>query len=388
MTTNPSKMSKPPRVGILGGGQLAQMLAQAARPLGIDIRVLVKNKDEALPGLEGCLTVGSPDDPDTAAAFAKTADVITLENEFVATRALRAIEETGTPLLPRLSTLTLIQDKWHQKEALIRAGIPVTACQAVATPGEVESFASVQGWPVVLKRRHMGYDGKGNATIRKPGDLNEAWLKLSEDGGQLYAEAFCPFERELAVIVCTSWTGEVAVYPVVDSVQRDHICHRVEAPGDLPAATAEHAASLAVAAIKAVGGIGSMGVELFLKRDGGILVNELAPRVHNSGHYTIEGCECSQFENHLRAILGWPLGSTGLHHPCAVMINLLGADDGPGFPRGLEQALKIPGAHVHLYGKKKSGRARKMGHLTVTGYSREEVRSRAEKAAAAIVFGG
>lgn len=382
------KMSKPPRIGILGGGQLAQMLEQAARPLGIDIRVLVKNSDEALPGLEGCQTVGSPDDPDTAAAFAKTVDVVTLENEFIAARALRAIEETGIPLLPRLSTLTLIQDKWHQKEALIRAGIPVTPCQAVATLGEVESFASVHGWPVVLKRRHMGYDGKGNATVRTPGDLSKAWASLSENSGQLYAEAFCPFERELAVIVCTSLTGEIAVYPVVDSVQRDHICHRVEAPSDLPGGLAERASSLAVAAIKAVDGIGSMGVELFLKRNGDMLVNELAPRVHNSGHYTIEACACSQFENHLRAILGWPLGSTALLQPHAVMINLLGAGDGPGSPGGLDQALKIPGAHVHIYGKKKSARRRKMGHLTVTGTSREETRSRAEKAAAAIVFGG
>lgn len=382
-----AQMNRAPRVGILGGGQLAQMLAQAAWPMGVEVRVLIKNREDALPGLEGCLTIGSPDDPATAAAFARTVDVVTLENEFISAHALSAIEESGTPLLPRLSTLSLIQDKWNQKETLIRAGIPVTPCRAVSTPMDVEAFAASHGWPVILKRRHMGYDGKGNATVRTPGELSAAWNKLSENDGHLYVEAFCAFERELAVIVCSSVRGEVAIYPVVDSVQNHHICHRVEVPSQLPAAIAERAASVAAAAIKAVGGIGSMGVELFLKPDGEILVNELAPRVHNSGHYTIEACTCSQFENHLRAILGWPLGSTGLIHPHAVMINLLGAGDGPGHPRGIDQALAVRGVHVHLYGKQKSVKGRKMGHLTVTGNSREDVRTLAENAAAAIVFG-
>jgi 5-(carboxyamino)imidazole ribonucleotide synthase len=377
---------KTPLIGILGGGQLAQMIAEAAAALPVHIRVMVKRREDALPGLDD-IVEGDANDPVAAAAFARGVELVTLENEFVNPDALAAIEQTGTPLLPSLASLLLMQDKWQQKKTLLGAGLPVTPCRAVDHADDAATFAGQHGWPVVLKRRHMGYDGKGNATVRGAEELMEAWTHLHNEQG-LFVEAFCPFERELAVMVARSTRGETAVYPVVETVQQNHICHVVRAPAPLPAEVATRAARLAVAAIEAIDGIGTMGVELFQTADGDILINELAPRVHNSGHYTIEGCSCSQFENHLRAILGLPLGATALRAPAAIMINLLGHGQGPGEPTGLAQARAVPGAHLHLYGKAQSMPGRKMGHITALGNTIEEAEQVAVKAAGALRFGG
>jgi 5-(carboxyamino)imidazole ribonucleotide synthase len=203
----------------------------------------------------------------------------------------------------------------------------------------------------------------------------------------LYVDAFCPYTTELAVIITRARDGAMAAYPVVETVQGNHICHVVRAPANVPAAIAGEASRQARLAIAAIDGIGSFGVEMFLTAAGEVLINELAPRVHNSGHYTIEACECSQFENHVRAVLGWPLGSTAMVAPAAVMINLLGSSAGPGTPQGLESALAIPGAHVHIYGKAKSGVGRKMGHITALGQTVSAAEGVAQAAASAIQFG-
>jgi 5-(carboxyamino)imidazole ribonucleotide synthase len=176
-------------------------------------------------------------------------------------------------------------------------------------------------------------------------------------------------------------------YPVVETVQRDHVCHVVKAPAPVPGEVAARAADVAQRAVAAVGAVGSFGVEMFLRRARDIVVNELAPRVHNSGHYTIEACLCSQFENHVRAVLGWPLGGTTMVAPAAAMVNLLGAAKAAGHPHGLERALAVPGAHVHIYGKAMSGAGRKMGHVTALGASLDEALATAQRAAAEIHFG-
>ena len=372
-------------IGILGGGQLALMLAEAAATLNVRVRVLVGHPSDALPGLAARAIVGDANDPASAVAFAKTVDIVTLENEFIHPAALAAIEHAGIPLRPTLASIQRMQDKWHQKQAIMKAGLPVTPCAVVNDAAGVIAFANDHGWPVVLKRRHLGYDGKGNATVHSPEDLETAWATLHNDRG-LYVEAFCPFERELAVMVSRSVQGEVAVYPTVETVQKNHICHVVRAPAPVDEALARKAGDLAKAAIQSIGGIGSMGVELFL-RAGQLLINELAPRVHNSGHYTIEACRCSQFENHLRAIAGWPLGQTTMTSPSAVMINLLGAGDGPGVPSGLDTAKQVAGAHLHIYGKSRSVRGRKMGHVTALGNNLHEAEQIARKAADALQFG-
>jgi 5-(carboxyamino)imidazole ribonucleotide synthase len=380
-------MSQLHHIGILGGGQLAQMLTQVADSMGIRVSVLVKRLSDALPSLVGRAIVGDWDNPETAVTFARQVDLVTLENEFVNPISLESIEQEGIPLFPTSASIRLIQDKWHQKEALARHQLPVVTSQAVGESAEVVAFAATNGWPVVLKRRHQGYDGKGNATVRRPEELPAAWSRLAVNENGLYVEAFCPFDRELAMMVTRARDGESVLYPVVDTVQKDHICHTVTAPSQLPATLAHQAAELARQAVEVISGIGTFGVEMFLTPDQTILINELAPRVHNSGHYTIEACICSQFENHLRAILGLPLGSPAMIKPHSVMINLISAGDGPALPSGYREALAVAGAHLHLYGKSHSSKGRKMGHVTALGDTADEARIAAEKCAGLLRFG-
>lgn len=374
-------------IGILGGGQLAQMLTQAAETMGIRVSVMVKRSTDALPSLSGRLTEGDWDQPEVAVAFARSVDLVTLENEFVNPVSMEAIERELVALYPTSASIRLIQDKWHQKEALIRHQLPVVACCSVNTSSDVLEFATAHGWPVVLKRRHQGYDGKGNATVRSQEELEAAWSRLAVNKNGLYVEAYCPFDRELAIMITRSPDSTVVMYPVVDTVQKDHICHVAHAPSNLPPSLSASVAHLARKAVEAIGGIGTFGVELFLTSDHSILINELAPRVHNSGHYTIEACECSQFENHIRAIMGLPLGSTAMIKPFATMINLIGAGDGPALPSGYREAFAIPGAHLHIYGKSRSSKGRKMGHVTALGDTAEQARTIAESCAAALRFG-
>ena len=240
---------------------------------------------------------------------------------------------------------------------------------------------------MVLKTRRNGYDGKGNATLRDASGIEEGWRKLNGDQHALFVERFCPFIAELAVIVTRGRQGEMITYPLVESVQQDHICHLIKAPAAVSRETEAEALGLARRAVLAVDGVGSFGVEMFLTASGAVLLNEVAPRVHNSGHFTIEACVCSQFENHVRAVFGWPLGSTSMLAPAAVMVNLLGTAPGPGRPRGLDQALAVPGAHVHLYGKALSTPGRKMGHVTALGDTVSQALATAQRAAGRLQFG-
>jgi 5-(carboxyamino)imidazole ribonucleotide synthase len=237
-----------------------------------------------------------------------------------------------------------------------------------------------------LKTRRNGYDGKGNFTVRAEAAVETAWQMLGGDKNELFVETFWHFSQELAVMVTRGRDGETVVYPVVETIQRNHVCHVVKAPAQISLEIAARATELARRAVEAVGGVGSFGVEMFLSANGDMAINELAPRVHNSGHYTIEACDCSQFENHVRAVLGWPLGSPRMVAPAAVMVNLLGTEKTSGRPRGLANVLRQAGAHVHIYGKLTSGAGRKMGHITVLENSVEEALAIAERAAKQICF--
>jgi 5-(carboxyamino)imidazole ribonucleotide synthase len=375
------------RLGIVGGGQLASMTAAAARQLGCDVLVLERQAFSPASHAAGEAMVGDWNDVNVLTRFAAGVDVVTLENEFVSADALAAIEAGGAKVWPSPQTLRLVQDKLTQKQTLAAAGLAVTPFAAVASVAELREALIRFGMPAVLKARRNGYDGKGNVTIRTGDDIEPAWQKLGGGATPLYVEAFCPFEREVATIVTRGTDGRVVVYPVVETIQENHICRVVRAPAETTEDVKRRAAELAVSAIVAIGGVGSFGVEMFLTGDGSIFINELAPRVHNSGHYTIEGCVCSQFENHVRAVMGWPLGDTAMTAPAAVMVNLLGTSRGPGEPRGLSDALAVPGAHVHVYGKSMSGAGRKMGHVTATGATLLEASDAATRAAAAITFG-
>ena len=373
-------MTKPaPTLGILGGGQLAKMTAAAAVPFGCEVVVLERQDDFPAQSLDTQALIADWNDPQWALKLAGLVDVVTLENEFVNLDALAAIEAAGHKLFPTVATMRLVQDKLLQKQTFATAGLPVPRFADTPTPAAVTAF----GFPCVLKKRRNGYDGKGNATLRSAADLPAAWAKLDGDRHALYAEEFFNFTNELAIIITRGQDGAVVRYPVVETINRDHICHIVKAPVADP-----RVADIAERAISAIGGVGSFGMELFLGATGELLVNEIAPRVHNTGHYTIEACVCSQFENHVRAVLGWPLGSAALVAPAAAMVNLLGAGDGPGTPVGLTEALRVPGAHVHVYGKTRSARGRKMGHVTALGATPEEAVAIAQRAADGIRFGG
>jgi len=385
----PARRPKAARtLGIIGGGQLARMLAQSASQLGCDVVILERNDHSPASGLAVETVLGDWDNPDSLLVLGSLVDTVTLENEFVDADSLAALEQFGHALWPASATVRLVQDKLLQKRALADAGLPVPGFLPAPDKQAILAAAKKFGWPLVLKKRRNGYDGKGNFTLRSAADLDAAWTQLNGDANALFVEEFCPFTTELAMMITRSQTGETACYPVVETVQRDHICHLVKAPAPIAPDAAARAADIARRAVETVQATGTMGVEMFLTQDGAILINELAPRVHNSGHYTIEACVCSQFENHIRAVLGWPLGSPALLAPAAVMVNLLGGGKGSGAPHGLGNALAVPGAHPHIYGKTISAPGRKMGHVTALGQTLDEALATAQRAASHIRFGG
>ena len=374
-----------PTLGIIGGGQLALMLARAASQFGWQTVALEKSRDCPAARSVSEIIVGTWKDEALMAAFASKVDVITLDNEFVDAAALARLEHAGARVLPGSRTMALVQDKLIQKRTLEAAGVEVVPFLQVHHVEDLTNVGAQFGFPLVLKRRCLGYDGNGNRTVRSSADWEEAVHALGGFDAGLYAEAWCPFEREIAVIVVRSQVGGTRVYPLVESRQHNHVCETVIVPASVPPTVEQEALALAQQAVQAVDGVGTFGVEMFLMADGRVLVNELAPRVHNTGHYTIEACVCSQFENHVRAVLGLPLGSAALIQPAA-MVNLLGTVPASGEPRGLAEALAVPGAHVHLYGKSRAAPRRKLGHVTATAATADEALALAQKAADCIHF--
>ena len=382
-----NNLKNTPRIGIIGGGQLAKMIAISAIKYGCEIFILEKIQKSPAENLATEIIYGDWDDPKNLLELANKVDVVTLENEFVDANSLKALEDNGHFLYPSSKTIDLVQDKFIQKKTLEDAGIPVVAFTEIQSRVEITHHAKKLGWPIILKARRNAYDGKGNSTLQCENDIASAWNKLNGENRKLYIEGFCNFKSELAVMITRDINGKIITYPVVESIQKNHICHIVRAPASIDNKLAEKATNLAIKAVKAIDGIGTIGVEMFCTKDNEIIINEMAPRVHNSGHYTIEACETSQFENHVRTILGLPLGSSKMILPAAVMINMLGEKEGNGFPSGIEKALAINGAHVHVYGKTTTNVGRKMGHVTALGSSIPEAEDVAIKAASSISFG-
>lgn len=377
------------RLGIIGSGQLARMLSTAATKLGADVILLDATGDGPASSCATATIFGDWRDPAVLGEFAAAVDVVTIENELVDVHLLAALEAANRPVFPSARTVALVQDKYLQKDVLQRAGLPVARAAPLASEVELHEALQHFGVPAVLKARRNAYDGRGNATIAHPDDAAAAWVALGGDRGRsLYLEEWCAFERELAVIVTRGRDGSLAIYPTVETLQRNHICHLVRAPAPVADAIAEHTADLACRAAVALEAVGSIGVECFLLPGGHVVVNEVAPRVHNSGHYTADACVCSQFENHLRAVFGLPLGSPRMLVPAAVMVNLLGTSTADAVPHGLTDALGVQGASVHLYGKLLSGLDRKLGHVTAVAGSLALAEESAMRCASAIRFGG
>ena len=382
------RQKHPQRLGILGGGQLARMTLQAAIPLGIDVAILADAPDSPAGRLTRHEIVGGWDDAAALHAFAQLSEVVTLENEFVPAEVLEQLASSGIVVRPGADGLRVIQDKLRQKQVLATHGLPVPRFAAIESVDDIGRAAAAWGWPLILKARRNGYDGYGNATLRSSDEIAAAWTRLTSRArsasGVLLVEQAVPFVRELAVLVARDPHGRSVTYPVVETVQRDHICHLVRAPAPIEPAVARRAAEIALAAVAVVEGVGITAVELFQTADGAVLINELAPRPHNSGHFSIDACHSSQFENHVRAVLALPPGDPALRVPAAVMVNLLGTRDGVCEPRGLEQALALPDVHLHLYGKRDVRRGRKMGHITALGATLTEAEQRALAAAQTI----
>lgn len=371
-------------IGVLGGGQLAKMLALDAYRMGFELAVIENHSGSPagdatkLDFDKGWL------DPAELRKFAEASDIITLENEFVDPDVIAEAEKI-TPVFPTSKTMRLVQDKLTQKDAFSAAKIPVPEYAAINSTDQAMLFGAARNFNFVIKARKYGYDGYGNATVRSESDVDAAWEKLGADRA-LMAEEFVDFEMEIAVMVARNTLGETALYPCVQTVQRDHILNELLAPAPIEPPLREKAQDLARRAVEAIDGVGVFGVEMFLDKSGRILLNEIAPRPHNSGHYTIEACRVSQYENCIRAVCGLPLGSPELVAPAAALVNLLGAGDGPGTPKDVSAALMFKNARIHLYNKKRNRLGRKMGHITVLGETPQGALAEAKAAAKAIVW--
>ncbi|PRY51900.1 5-(carboxyamino)imidazole ribonucleotide synthase [Geodermatophilus tzadiensis] len=373
-----------PVVAMVGGGQLARMTHQAAIALGQSLRVLATDPAESAALVAADVRIGDHRDLDALRALAEGATVVTFDHEHVPTEHLRALAAEGVRVAPGPEALVHAQDKLVLRRALAAAGEPQPAWAEVRSPGELAAFADAHGgWPVVVKTPRGGYDGRGVFVLDEAGQAADLFAAHPA----LLAEERVPLVRELAVLVARSPFGQVAVWPVVETVQQDGINTEVLAPAPgLDEEIAGTAQELAVRIADRVGVVGVMAVELFEVADG-VLVNELAMRPHNSGHWTIEGARTSQFEQHLRAVLDYPLGSTALAAPAVVMANVLGGAasaegwTGPGIDERVHHLMAHwPDVKLHWYGKGQRP-GRKLGHVTALGGDLAEVRARAVAAA-------
>ncbi len=375
-----------PVVGMVGGGQLARMTHQAAIALGQSLRVLALAPDDGAALVAADVQYGDHTDLAALRTFAKGCDVVTFDHEHVPTEHIRALADEGVKLFPPADALVHAQDKQVMRERLGALGAPNPRWRPVTSPADLIGFGDEVGWPVMLKAARGGYDGRGVWPVSDAANATELAETLLAGGTKLIVEERVALRRELAVQVARSPFGQVAVYPVVETVQRDGICVEVLAPAPgLPEKLAVSAQQLAIDLATELGVVGLLAVELFEVADPAgsrIMVNELAMRPHNSGHWTIEGARTSQFEQHLRAVLDYPMGDTSLTAPVVVMANVLGGEPG-GMP--VDERLHHlfaaePTAKVHLYGKQVRP-GRKIGHVTVLGDDLNEARARAARAA-------
>jgi 5-(carboxyamino)imidazole ribonucleotide synthase len=367
-------------IGVLGSGQLGRMLGLAARRLGYRLHTYSPDTDSPTGQVADVEVSGAYDDLEALRGFADGVDVVTFEFENVPSASVAAIAERAL-VRPAGSVLHTTQHRGREKAFLTRAGIPVGAYAHVETPDELTAAVRRLGTPSILKTASFGYDGKGQARVEAAGEALAAWNRIGRPPAVL--EAFVDFELELSVVAARGADGAIVDYGAIENVHARHILDVSVAPGRVPPAVAREAAAIAHATLEALDVVGVLCVEMFLTRDGRVLVNELAPRTHNSGHLTIEAAATSQFEQQLRAVCGLPLGSTALTRPAA-MANLLGDLWVGGEPRWSD-ALARPGVHLHLYGKREAKPGRKMGHLTALAETVEGAASAVREARAALV---
>jgi 5-(carboxyamino)imidazole ribonucleotide synthase len=361
------------RVGIIGGGQLAWMMADGAQVCGVELVVQTPSAQDPAVAIAQSTILAAIADATATAQLAHQTDVITFENEFVDLDALAKLE--GADFRPKLATLRPLLDKYTQRTLFQQLGLPTPRVFPVE-PTTLNALLPQLTYPIVAKTRRHGYDGQGTFIVASAPELVALVQRLGTV--PLLLEDFVPFERELAVIAARSPRGEVALYPVVETQQKNQVCQRVLAPAAVSAGVVEQAKAIATTLLTALDSIGVIAIELFLTQDDQLLINEIAPRVHNSGHFSLDACITSQFEQHLRAVCDLPLGCPDLGCDGAVMVNLLGYESSKSDYLDQRQKLaKVPNAHVYWYGKTASRPGRKLGHVTVLLQGTEAERQQA-----------
>jgi len=369
------------RIGIVGGGQLGKMMILEAKRLGFYVITLDPTKDCPSHSISDEHIIAEFDDPQAYVELASKSDVITYEFEHIHAKVLEDLANKGHLIYPSVSSLKVIQNKYTQNQKLFESGIPipqyekVDGVEAIKRLGDKSQF----GYPLMLKTTLGGYDGKGNAHIMSEDDVEAAYQLLGNGKNEVMIEEFIDFDCEISIIACRGIDGSKVIYPPAENTHRNSILDTTIVPARVSQSVVEKATDIANRVMEVFEGVGTFCVEMFVTDDGEVLVNEVAPRPHNSGHYTIEGCFANQFENHIRAITGLPFGNVELIKP-TVMVNLLGESDGCSQLLGLEQAYEDPNLHVHFYGKSESKKWRKMGHFTVVDETVEGAINRAKKA--------
>lgn len=374
-----------PVIGIIGGGQLGKMLALEAKRMSFGVIVLDPTPDCPAAIVSDDQIVADFKNLKAIENLAKRCSVLTYEIELGNVEALKKLQKNGCNINPSPETLEIIQDKFLQKTFLKKNGIPVPDFARINNLDELKAGLDKFGYPAMLKSCKDSYDGRGNILITKSSEAEDAFLRFK--GKELMLEKFVPFTKEVSAMVARSTKGEIACYPLVENIHNESILHMTIAPARVDESVKKKAKDIATKTMEVLKGAGIFGIEMFVTAEGKVLVNEIAPRPHNSGHYTIEACHVSQFEQHIRAILGLPLGDTTLLSS-AVMINILGEDRREGNYKmvGMPDALSVRGASLHIYGKHVVKKKRKMGHITVLDHDIDNAIRKAETARAAISF--
>jgi 5-(carboxyamino)imidazole ribonucleotide synthase len=367
-------------IGVMGSGQLGRMFAMAARRMGYRVHIFSPDKETPAGQFADREVTGAYEDEAAVRQFARDLDLLTFEFENIPRQTIDWCA-AECDVRPASTVLHIAQNRLREKDFLAQAGIPVAPYRAARSESELRAAIDEIKTPAILKSAAFGYDGKGQRFIAEQSSVEELWRDRA--GDELILEGAVDFEKEVSVIVARGPDGSVATFPVCENIHRDHILDVTVLPARVSPEVEKSAAGLARRIANQMELVGLLAVEMFLKRDGVLLVNELAPRPHNSGHWTIEGCATSQFEQHVRAVCGLPLGSTDLLSPSA-MANLLG-DLWEGGEPNWAAALAVPGVRLHLYGKHQPRPRRKMGHLTALASTAEAAIAAVTKARAALV---
>lgn len=382
---NEISITNPLTIGIIGGGQLGKMIALAAKQMALKVCVLDPSNCCPCSSVSDELIVADFKDAEAIKKLASKSDVVTYEIELANTSALMDLASENANLVnPSPKTLQIIQDKYKQKSFLKKFGLRVPSFSLIESRQKLFQICKKYGFPTILKARYDSYDGKGNYTIKTEKDIVTAYSHFGLDKKPML-EKYVHFSKEISIMVARNMSGQITSFPVAENIHRDHILNMSIVPARISDKVAWRAKKMAEKALDALKGAGIFGIEMFVTNDD-VVINEIAPRPHNSGHYSIEACSVSQFEQHIRAILNLPLTEPRLLSPAAVMLNLLGPDnfEGPYAIRGLRKALSTPGLNLHIYGKKISKPRRKLGHFTITGISIKDVMTKADNAKRAI----